>query len=323
MFPNQYNNATENYPNPDIEVNLSDILDSLDPGRAKAQDDLENGDEEENGTENIIQEKISITPGMSFDTKALAIEKSKAFFAQNFHPFITASSGGDSKGPDDKSKGRIRFVCTHGHRRKYIATDIRPKQRVNQTGCQAGFNLNEQVNGTWKVGSKVIIEHIGHIIGPEIYNSYSFVKQISKEDEEFVQNLHNAKAPNRKIADVLTARTGYSMKSRDVVNLINKLKKNAPDGDVLDKDLEEIRDEGGEVKWNIDKDSGFMDVLFILTKAMKEQVLRVKPTVFQCDTTFNTNSQGFKLFIPVYQYPHLNSCVQCTQRGIYVDLGCP
>lgn len=163
MFPNQYNNATENYPNPDIEVNLSDILDSLDPGRAKAQDDLENGDEEENGTENIIQEKISITPGMSFDTKALAIEKSKAFFAQNFHPFITASSGGDSKGPDDKSKGRIRFVCTHGHRRKYIATDIRPKQRVNQIRCQAGFNLNEQVNGTWKVGSKVIIEHIGHI----------------------------------------------------------------------------------------------------------------------------------------------------------------
>ena len=33
---------------------------------------------------------------------------------------------------------------------------------------------------------------------------------------------------------------------------------------------------------------------------MKDMVARVQPTVFQNDTTFGTNAEGYKLFVPVY-----------------------
>ena len=33
---------------------------------------------------------------------------------------------------------------------------------------------------------------------------------------------------------------------------------------------------------------------------MTDMLSRVKPTVFENDTTFGTNYQGYKLFVPVY-----------------------
>ena len=97
-----------------------------------------------------------------------------------------------------KRKGRVRFLCTHGHKRKYKATDVRPMQRVNHTGCMAGLNLNEQNDGSWKIGIKVNLKHNGHSTSPEIYAGYPFVKSLNKDDIDFVENLSNAKAPPRK-----------------------------------------------------------------------------------------------------------------------------
>ena len=40
--------------------------------------------------------------------------------------------------------------------------------------------------------------------------------------------------------------------------------------------------------------------LWVKTKSMKESMARIKPTVFQSDTTFSTNREGYKLMIPTY-----------------------
>ena len=76
--------------------------------------DQDDGEQDESDDENCIE----IKPGLSFETKEKAIKASKKFLAQNYHPFIIASSGGDRKGPEDKTKGRVRLVCTHAHKRK-------------------------------------------------------------------------------------------------------------------------------------------------------------------------------------------------------------
>ena len=200
-----------------VEENLSDILRHIrriEDSESESEDapsndnnvseDVSDAKDEEiigegtGGNEGESEEEIvDFKPGMSFDTKENTIKGAKGYMAKNFHPFIIASSG----------KDRIRFVCTHGHRRKYTATESRPKQRVNYTGCKASFSMNVQSDGSWKVGTKIILDHSGHFIGPEIYSSYSFVKNLTKDDIEYVKDLHAAKAPNRKIADVLSQRT--------------------------------------------------------------------------------------------------------------------
>ena len=126
-------------------------------------------------------------------------------------------------------------MCTHGHKRKYVATESRPKQRVHFTGCLAGLNINEQNDSSWRIGSKVNFDHRGHDIRPEQNASYSFTKNITKDDEEFVENLAEARAPPRKIADVLSSRTGSLYKPRDITNLLIKLKKKVNNDDVWRK----------------------------------------------------------------------------------------
>ena len=38
----------------------------------------------------------------------------------------------------------------------------------------------------------------------------------------------------------------------------------------------------------------------IETKEMRQHLDRIKPFMFQCDTTFGTSIEGYKLYIPVY-----------------------
>ena len=106
----------------------------------------------------------------------------------------------------------------------------------------------------------------------------------------------------RKIAEVLNNRKDGNEKYtvNDIGNIIAKLKKSAPDKDTLEDDLNEIVKQGGDVKLTKDPQTGFVDVIWLQTKSMIEQVAREKPLVFQQDTTFSTNLEGCKLLIPVY-----------------------
>merc|ERR1719319_1252403 len=246
-------------------------------------------DEEVNTEEDVINLTVEdLKPGYKFPSKECAQKSLKNFFNIHFHPFVKALN----------SETRVRYVCTHGYNRKYTASESRPVQRVNYTGCPGGININKQVSGDWVVGSKSDFSHIGHSIGPDIYRTYSFTKRLEDEDKDLLISLAQARAPNRKIAEILTQKTGSLYLPKDIVNLIQKFKNDISTKVNLEEDLAEIISEGGCVRWDKDPESGYINVLFIQTNQMKSTLADSKPTVLQCDTTFNTCEEGYKLFIP-------------------------
>lgn len=86
----------------------------------------------------------------------------------------------------------------------------------------------------------------------------------------------------------LPQKTGSLYLPKDIVNLVQKFKNNISTKVDLEEDLAEIIKEGGNVRWSKDKDSGYINVLFIQTCTIKVTLADTKPTVIQCDTTFNT-----------------------------------
>ena len=96
--------------------------------------DEENLEEDtENDSADIVDLDYNVLKlGFSFSSKDIAIGSLKKFFTDNYHPMIISSGGA----------GRLRWMCTHAHKRKYYAGDSRPCQRVNFTSCLAGVIIN-------------------------------------------------------------------------------------------------------------------------------------------------------------------------------------
>ena len=143
---------------------------------------------------------------------------------------------------------RIRYVCTNGYKRTYKATSARP--------------VNEQSDGSWRVGVKVVLEH-NHEIGSDYYNTYSLTKKVTDEDVEL---LDTANAPARKMAEVISQRTGDSYNSKDVKNLLTKAKKNESEVLGLEKHLDEVRKNGGTVLVDIDEKTGYVNAMLVQKK---------------------------------------------------------
>ena len=135
------------------------------------------GEDENKDEEFVILYEEDVKPGLTFPTKEIAMKSLKFFFADHYHPLVVVSNGSNKKVGDPNSRGRVRFECSHGVKRKYKATSSRPVQRVNLTGCKCGLNINQQSNGTWKIGAKVLLDHYGHEIGPDLFGSYGFAKK--------------------------------------------------------------------------------------------------------------------------------------------------
>jgi hypothetical protein len=76
--------------------------------------------------------------------------------------------------------------------------------------------------------------------------------------------------------------------TKDIYNRVMQQKRTVCDGGLLEKHLIGIQQEGGTVNWT-KADSGEILVLYIQTKAMKEDIQKTKPFVWQMDTTFGTN----------------------------------
>ena len=68
----------------------------------------------------------------------------------------------------------------------------------------------------------------------------------------------------------------------------------------MERYLGEIREEGGIVNYSKSEGSDNVDVLWIQTKDMREHQQKMEPNLFECDTTFGTSLEGYKLYIPVY-----------------------
>ena len=49
-----------------------------------------------------------------------------------------------------------------------------------------------------------------------------------------------------------------------------------------------------------------VDVLWVQTKDMKNQLLQTNPLVFECDTTFGTLAEGYKLYLPAFHSKFTN-----------------
>ena len=103
------------------------------------------------------------------------------------------------------------------------------------------------------------MKHYGHEIGPEVYSSYSFTKKLTQEDIEFVLLMAKAGAPPMKIVQILSSRTGSSYKSKDIRNLLVKLRSRVRDGDTLEKELEAVIKDGGTVRYGKDPNTNFVD----------------------------------------------------------------
>ena len=75
---------------------------------------------------------------------------------------------------------------------------------------------------------------------------------------------------------------------KDAQNLIRKIKQTLPEDHGLRKHLSDIVTEGGDVQYSLDGD-GFVDVLWVQTPSMRQEVAKNRTFLFQADTTFGTN----------------------------------
>ena len=89
-------------------------------------------------------------------------------------------------------------------------------------------------------------------------------------------------------------------KAKDVQNLMYKLKRSMADGGVLEKYLADIQSEGWDIKLHKNQ-RGEVLVLWVQTRSMVQDVSVTKPYVWQTDTTFGTNHEGYKLYIPLHK----------------------
>ena len=236
--------------------------------------------------------------GSVFEGRQKVIDDMKLYCDNNFIPLIRVSN---SSGDLAKNKyGRIVYKCTHGHQRKSKATSDRPFQKVNLTGCKAFVNINQNKKDDWTV-TKLEINHTGHTLNKEIYYSYPHVRKLNQDDLDYVQDLVAARALPRNIATAISRRTKQTFKPKDAQNIIRKIRQTLPDSTDIKEYLSNILVEGGDVQYALDKDSGEVDVLYVQTKLMRDEVAHSRPYLWQADTTFNTNKEGYKLMILTYR----------------------
>lgn len=195
-------------------------------------------------------------------------------------------------------RGQRRYKCSGGIERKSKATFARPYQNVKFVGCMANLNINEQEDGSWMITS-FHLEHTGHSNTP--MNFLSQNKQLSREDQLFVSGLKEASASNSNIADVLTKKTGKPFKAQDVFNIVTQINKGLEgEKESIEEVLAQIKEDGGDAKWKKKDGSNDVKALLVQTATMKANLARSKPMVFETDTTFGTQEEGYKLWAPIY-----------------------
>ena len=237
--------------------------------------------------------------GLEFPSDEVAVASIQSWSAKALCPLsrIRYQKGMEKNG--DYVKGRRCYQCPHGVKRTSKATASRPAQRLKFSKCPVKINLNEQDDGSWLVTS-CILEHSGHPVTEQNFLSHQQARKLTEEDKKFVKGLVKARTNPRNIADVLSERTGMQLSSQAVRNFMNKMKEDDKNVKTVETVLGELRDEGGDVRYKKEDGGNNVDVLWIHTREMKDMLSRCKPLVFECDTTFGTQSEGYKLFIPLF-----------------------
>ena len=272
--------------------------DNMDPEDIDESDNCDDIIEDANG-EYIDIGESEMMEGIVFKTDDVAVLSIQKWTEKTFCPLskIRYQKGQTKHG--EYIKGRRCFRCPHGVQRKSKTAVQRPTQRLKYSKCQVKINLNEQDDGSWMITS-CYLKHSGHPVTEQNFLSHHQARKLNVEDKLFVKGLIKARTNPRNIADVLSERTGMSFTAQNVRNLIHKIKEADKDTESVEKVLGDIKDAGGDVRYKKEDDSNNVDVLWIQTKDMKSMLAKCKPQVFECDTTFGTQVEGYKLFIPLF-----------------------
>ena len=118
------------------------------------------------------------------------------------------------------------------------------------------------------------------------YFSHEHTKRLNEEEKVYVKDLTKVKANPRNIAACLKQRTGNDYSTQDVRNIIKNIEKTDFSVPKVDEVLAKIKAGGGIVRYIKDPVSGFVEVLLVQTRDMRELVKQEKPKFYQNDTTF-------------------------------------
>ena len=199
----------------------------------------------------------------------------KKWSADYFSPLIIRSS---FRG-HEKANGRLHYCCPHGVERQSRAKGDRPRQHVLFTNCPFVIHVNEnRQTKRWTISK----------VNPDVYGGYQNVRKMSDEDVKFMNELDAVGASRRRIAERMGDKTEKVYKAKDIQNAMMKLKRAIADGGMLEKYLADIQTDEGDVKWSKNL-KGEVEVLWIQTRSMAQDVARTRPYVWQTDTTFSTN----------------------------------
>ena len=144
--------------------------------------------------------------------------------------------------------------------------------------------IQENWEKNWTI-TKVNLEHFGHVVTENEYFFHTQNRKLNNERKDYLRELLKTKASTKNVAACLSRKTGKEFNSKDVSNLIQKLKTEDFTKPSAESVLGKIQDDGGFVRYSRDT-TGFVDVLYVQTAEMKQMMKREKPRVFQADTTF-------------------------------------
>ena len=166
---------------------------------------------------------------------------------------------------------------------------------------QVKLAVAEQPDGSWMTVNWQVDKHEGHPVTEEDFRSHNRTKQINDNDKKLIEDLLEASAQPKNISDVLNARKemGSTFDPQFIRNLKTKFnsEKNITS---IEEALDDINKNGGSVKYQKKEGTNDVNVLMVQTKEMLDHLGKCKPILFQADTSFGTQAEGYKLYIMVY-----------------------
>ena len=247
----------------------------------------------------LNDDQLFLEIGCHFSTEEEAITKLEDWSYQNKISIVKATRIKE-KIVNGKFQGAIRiFKCPHGIERKSKSKGIRCKQSVNFTGCKFSIRITEKEDKSWLV-TGFNSEHSGYETSQQNFFIHQNNRKLSPDDRQFLIDMMKGNASNPNMAAALSQRTGRTYSYQDVANFVNRISAEEV-VDPLEEHLSAIRSAGGTVQYKKKEGTNDVTCLFVQTASMKAQLFEEKPNTFQVDTTFGTNRENFKLWIPVFK----------------------
>ena len=192
-------------------------------------------------------------------------------------------------------KKTLYFACTNQRYRKSRSEGKRVRNHHSYTGCQAGIRFSKRKDGSLKLIS--FEENHNHPLHKEIYESKTL--KLSKDELQFVKLLSDSNVNSQEISRLVEEKFKKKITPKKVRNLVAV---DDEDEEIADL-VTEIREGGGTCNWEKSDDGG-VTAMYVSSKYMKKQFVKVNPPLIQIDTTFHVEQNNYKLCGFCYLDPH-------------------